>query len=444
MVKKVLIVESSLAVRGIAESLLRQNGYEVVAAETAAAAKEILSGSNIDLVLVASDIQDEDGQRYFEVLGADSSTAALPLLVLHDPSAGDEIAYPPEAIINKPFTPRDFLEAVSVFGEGKEANASASPLSNTDFEDALIDTALGLDKIEVDGAEVLDDGTFVNNEQNTKAQVESLIGYDAEVQSDESAKNHAEDIDSINVPPDTPDTPDTPEAPTPAQPEKATEAKPEFLGIHKDAPPKKQETLTESSKIEIVTDQFGISLPEESLQFHDNSDSGGTHDYDWFLKELRKEAEGGEAGGAKDAGTAGASGQKTSTPAGTPSPKNEPTHTQAVDKFISEFKKEMEKIAGSDTPSNIEVTNIAPKEAAAGPEKPKAAATDENLSWEEGLERVTPAEIKVISRQLIGMMAGEIAAKIVARLDEDIIYHLIKESIDNLVQRHASEKSRKS
>jgi len=77
------------------------------------------------------------------------------------------------------------------------------------------------------------------------------------------------------------------------------------------------------------------------------------------------------------------------------------------------------------------------------PQKDTIIINDEGLSWEEGLERVTPADIHVISRQLIEVMASEIAAKIVARLDEDIIYHLIKESIDGLVQRHAAEKSRK-
>ena len=75
MSKKVLLAEQSLAVRGIAESLLRQNGFEVVAADSVEAAVEILKGDKFDLYLVASDIADGKNTPLYEILGADGSRA---------------------------------------------------------------------------------------------------------------------------------------------------------------------------------------------------------------------------------------------------------------------------------------------------------------------------------------------------------------------------------
>jgi DNA-binding response OmpR family regulator len=465
MSKKVLIVEQSLAVRGIAESLLRQNGYEVVAADSAAAAGDILRDSKIDLLLVASDLSDESGKPYYESLGADTATAVIPLLILHDPTGGD-IAYPPEAVISKPFTPRDFLEAVSAFGGGQSPGQDASPFGGEDLEDAIIDSALGLDKIEVDDAEVMDDDSSVFRKKEKSNKVESMIGYDAKVSPEDTAKNLLTNkVDAINVPPETPkseiELPSEPEQKPKEEPEPKPEAKDDkqqFLGEEETAPPGKPPLgLSESSKIEIVTDQYGISAPGEIPDAPGSADSDEHHDYDWFLKELQKE--GSEADAPKPAvdqkpkpqPSPPAPPPEAAAPQPAPTPPQAPqeqkpepgqpeTHTEAVDKFISEFKKEMEKITG-DATSGIEVTNIAPPERE---EAPKPPAPGSDLKWEEGLEKVTPAEIQTISEQLVASLADQIAEKIVASLDKDIIYHLIKDSIDTVVQRYVQEKSRKS
>lgn len=446
MSKKVLIVEESLAVRGIAESLLRQNGYDVVAADSAAVAGDILRDSKVDLMLVASDLSDESGKPYYEVLGADTDTAVIPMLILHDPSGGD-ITYPPEAVVNKPFTPRDFLEAVSAFG-GRTADAANLPFTGEDLEDAIIDSALGLDKIEVDGAEVMDDDSSVSHKKDKAGKVESMIGYDLEVSSEDTAKNVLTNkVDAVNVPPETVQ-PETELPPISREiPEEDLEKAPDehddkgqFLGEADKKPPgKPPSSLSESSKIEIVTDQYGISSPEETFEHFESGASGENHDYDWFLKELRKESSD-EAPTAPPADKKPAS-QPTEKASARPAPAPKPpaTHTEAVDKFISEFKKEMEKITG-DATGGIEVTNIAPPESKRTA-PPPISKTD--LKWEEGLEKITPAEIQTISEQLVKSLAGQIAEKIVSSLDKDIIYHLLKDSIDAVVQRQVHQKSRK-
>lgn len=448
MSKKVLIVEPSLAVRGIAESLLRQNGYEVIAAETVEAAREILSGSKIDLLLVASDLNDDSGQPYFESLGSDQSTAILPLLVLHDPASGEDITYPPEAIINKPFTPRDFLDAVAAFGGGQPKTAAASPFDGADFEDALIDSALGLDKIEVDDAEVLDDDTSVYRKHGKGAKVESMIGFDVKVSPDDTTKTSKKQIDAINLPP----APDSPKEKHSTTPGPEPEDSDEFLGQEDKVSSRSGlEKLSESSKIEIVTDQYGITTPEDLISASEAMNTDENHDYDWFMNELRKEnkEESFSPPGSKEKPQGG-----TSTPAsgksspGVPADRHgekaqPPTHTEAVDKFISEFKKEMEKITGDPT-GGIEVANIAASPEPGSKSHPDPASGKAKLEWEEGLEKITPAEISSIAGKLVESLADRVAQRIVENLDQDIIYHLIKDSIDTVLSRNVREKSRQS
>ncbi len=461
MSKKVLIVEPSLAVRGIAESLLRQNGYEVIAAEKVEAAREILRGSKIDLLLVASDINDDSGQPFFESLGADKSTAMLPLLVLHDSAAGEDIAYPPEAIINKPFTPRDFLDSVAAFGGEQTPVAESSPFDGADFEDALIDSALGLDKIDVDDAEVLEDDTSVYRKNDKGDKVESMIGFDVKVPPEDTTNTPKKKIAAINLPPETVSPKEKQPAPPKPEPEVKEE---EFLG-HADGLSSKPGLgqLSESSKIEIVTDQYGISTPGDLISAGDTSGGDDNHDYDWFMSELQKEGKEESSppptSNKKESAALPppTSNKKESAASPPPAPQKvvpespvdqpkekaqSPTHTEAVDKFISEFKKEMEKITG-DAASNIEVTNVAASPESEVPSENIPSSGKSKLEWEEGLEKITAAEINDFAGKLVESLADRIAHRLVENLDQDIIYHLIKDSIETVLNRRIREESRK-
>ena len=54
MRKRVLIVEGADAVRGVAESVLRQNGYEVIAVSSGEKAKEVLQYARPDLIVLGA------------------------------------------------------------------------------------------------------------------------------------------------------------------------------------------------------------------------------------------------------------------------------------------------------------------------------------------------------------------------------------------------------
>lgn len=440
MAKKVLVIEQSLAVRGVAESLLRQNGFEVVSADSPSGATDILGASKIDLILVSSEITVESGQPLYEHFAAEESTAAVPILILHDPNSGPDPAYPPESIIAKPFTPRDFLAAIGPF-VGSEQTVSASdqtPFSGADFEDALIDSALGLDKIEVDDAEVMEDDTAIYRKQNKKGITESLIGFDIKVNPDDTTKTVRGKIESVNVPAEGDDNPESPSATEdePEQPEKPAEV----LGQDDaDASPP-DAGLTESSKIEIVTDQYGIASLPDTSEIIQPEDEDKAHDYEWFLSELRREASGEKKPAppedvpmgpqvSLDDKPAKASASQTKKPAEKkPSPKAQPkdssTHGEAIDKFISEFKKEVDKITG-DSADQITVATIA-----ADDSEPAGSGRDADLNWEERLEKIPEDQLKSISREIVDAVAKQVARQLIARIDPDVVYNLIKAAVD--------------
>jgi CheY-like chemotaxis protein len=217
MAKKVLVVEESLAVRGIAESLLRQNGYEVFSAARADEARTILQGSRIELLLVSSTAMDAGGRRFLDTLAADPATATLPLLVLHDPASG-EPGVPPELMIHKPFTPREFLDAVGAMGTFRQAApaAPASPFDGAAIEDDIIDAALGLDRLEVDDSKVIGDDTGAFRVLNAKPTKESMIGYEYGANADDSGAMRKK-IDQVSIR-DSGATPVPPQPPAAAHP----------------------------------------------------------------------------------------------------------------------------------------------------------------------------------------------------------------------------------
>jgi len=435
MSKKVLIVEESLAVRGIAESLLRQNSYEVLSADSAAAAREILQSSKVDLLLVASDIKDFDDRPYCEAVGADAVTATIPLVILHDPDSGG-IAYPPEVVINKPFTPQEFLDTVTVFSgvqKSPSVNTDQTPFAGGDLEEDLIDAALGLDKLEVDDAEVFGDDTGIFRIANKKPAKENMIGYEYKARSadDTDISTRKKKIDEINVPADK--APAAQAKPAQDDQEKKNDGK-DFLG-HDSTKLKSRpaDTMSASSKIEIVTDQYGmISTPEIDEVLSSGKKSDGDHDYNWFVNEMQKETAevNKEIKSAADSGPLAIDQTSNMLEPKAPAPKSPPptpapappaeqkqeSHGEAVDKFISEFKKEMEKI--NDQPvSGVSVTNIE----AQGLE----GMDGRNLKWEEALEHISPADIRVLAKEIINAVASTVAQSIVARLDEEKIYSIL-------------------
>lgn len=443
MAKKVLLAEKSTAIRNIAESLLRQGGYEVLSAEDIDSARDILHGSKIDLLLISSDLDDKEGLKYFDVLGSDSATAMIPLLVLHDQTAG-ALAYPPEATINKPFTPREFMETVTAFsgGAGNTQTVSQTPFEGSDVEDDIIDAALGLDKLDIDEAEVMGSDTGAFRKINKKNINESMVGYDFKASADDSTITKRKEPEQINIPAES--TPQAAAAPTEelAKDAKKSEKPEDFLGA--DSSQMKQRPangMTASSKIEIITDQYGLTdptnIPEAAGPETDKKKDG--HDYNWFLKEMRE-------GGASPESPASdmsessslqisttseglnpvapppkSASQPESKPVVEKSPPEATSHNEAVDKFINEFKQEMQKI--SDEP--------VPKMSVPGASAESGQSKDGRpLAWEEAVEKITAAEMQAISQKIVDLVIRQVGERIKDILTPEMVAGILESSIN--------------
>jgi hypothetical protein len=92
--------------------------------------------------------------------------------------------------------------------------------------------------------------------------------------------------------------------------------------------------------------------------------------------------------------------------------------TAGVDKFIDEFKREIERIKTSEPES------IVLEEAQAN-----CATSGAQLLWEETLEQVTPEQVQIFTRQLANELAVKIAEKITSKIDPEKLLQLIKSEL---------------
>jgi len=443
MSKKVLVVEASPSIRGIAESLLRQNGYEVISTDGAETARRILQESKVELLLVASDTLDASGQPIYDTLATESSSAGRPCLILHDPVSG-ELGYPPESIIVKPFTPRDFLDKVMAFSGGPRATVSAQapPFTGADVEDELIDAALGLNQLEIDETEVIGDDTGAFRVHNRPPSKESMIGYEFGPRAEDSTTPKC-GIDQIHIPAESAPGQTIP-PPTSPMGSSPIPSPPQFPG-------QTGEYLSTSSKIEIVSDQYGITSSPDLMEPVVEDIPGKAHDYDWFVDELKKEVvKKGDAPFPRvvDSGSPKAvpsaappippippapPGRHQEDTTAAASPARPVSHHEAVDAFIEEFKREVEKISEPSVP-----TVTVP---AADPRQPQP---DGELKWDEVLEKISPADIRLISQNLIDAVAQRMAEKIVARLDQQAVYQILRECLSDAVDKLAAGKEHRT
>ena len=81
MRKRILLAEESDTIRGVAESVLRQNGYEVIAVTTGSKALEVLNFTRPDLLITGSDLVGPGGKQLYEIIQADPRIASLPCIL---------------------------------------------------------------------------------------------------------------------------------------------------------------------------------------------------------------------------------------------------------------------------------------------------------------------------------------------------------------------------
>jgi len=399
MRKRILVVESADAVRGIAETVLRQNGYEVISVAGIDRADEILHLSRPDLVIVGSELRTADQTPYYEKLLQDPNSASLPLLLLA-PSEAPDLPFPEESVIPQPLDPKLFLEKVSAFAGRTDVPPSGNqvnPLGGSAVDDEFLDAALGLDQIDVTDSEMMNK-TSMRRLKTSKASPEKLVGYDHFVDDDEDLSETSR-IDSLII-------------------EEDTTTIGHKAGMSKTPPP-----VSATSKLEIAEDQYGLEKPDDAST---SDDAESTHDYDWFVNSMRNEAEAPapeppqpkESDGSSDV-SSGIADTASAVPGVQADRKS-----SGVDEFIDEFKKEME-LLRSNEPESVVV-----QEDLAQPEDKQPV-----LAWEERLEKLSAEEVGLFTTRFVSELSEKIARKLIDRIDPDELLRLIKEEVVRLASK---------
>ncbi len=403
MRKRVLLAEESDTVRGVAESSLRQNGFEVISVVSGEKALEVLELSRPDLIIVGSDLLGRGREPLYEQIQEDARVSEVPLLLLADAEQVG-LPFPEEVIISRPLEPREFLDKVNAFAGSPAAvqSGEANPLSDAQLEDELLDAALGLDQIDVTDSEVMDK-TAVSSGKGKKKSPEKMVGFD---HYDEDDQTDSGKVESLLI----------------------SDSDAEIGHQKRDDQVKKKDPMSSSGKLEILNDQYGlIDEGAANLESEDRA-----HDYNWFINEMQKDTKGFSASTPAPGTTSGdqppadldfsetSSMVDPVTPPPDSGSKDEPADHPApdADKFIDEFKKEMDKIRSTE-PESVTISDD---------EQGKAEAR-KPLDWQDSLEKMTPEQLGVFTQQFISELADKIAKLITAKIDNDKLLNLLKKEI---------------
>jgi len=395
MQKRVLVAEESDTIRGVAETILRQHGYDVISVGSSDRALELLEFSLPHLILVSADLKGSDGRPCYEKIQANARTTSVPLLLLAGDESTDDLPFPPEAIIPRPFDPNQLVQRVSVFADkAEQATANGNAQGENGLDDELLDAALGLDEIDVTSSEVINKSVRARQSASDSGEVGKTGDKDTGGTKVESLMIQDEDSE-----------------------------------IKHQADQAKKKKAQASSKLEIMDDQYGLSDPSA---FETDQESQA-HDYDWFVNSMRAENDPAHTPASKhddideltftetsahvDPVTPGPShGTSTGRSSGPMSPSAR--QTAGVDKFIDEFKKEIEKIRADD------------QEVAVEDEGGTQVAVDEqDLVWEEKVEKIKPEHMEIFTREFVSRLAEKLAEQIAAKIDGDKLLQMIKNEI---------------
>lgn len=411
MHKRVLLAEKSDTMRAIAESVLRQNGFEVLSMISGEQALEVLKLTRPDLILVGSDLRGKGQQPLYEEIQQIPNGKSVPLLLFCDPDEAG-LPFPEELLIPRPFDPNDFINRVNTFTGQSDNNHQAkadsvNPFSDAKLEDDFLDSALGLDNINVTESEVMDKTQSIILNKNKMKNPEKMIGFDHYENNTETHSN-SQKIESLIIQDD--------------------KAEIDQSKKKKEAP----QQLSASGKIEILNDQFGLIEPTA-----DEKDENLVHDYDWFLNEIKKD---GESPPSKTIPSEQKNNQ--SSPISitdnasvvdpvTPPPQSSESNSkisseQGVDKFINEFKQEVEKFASLESENiNIEVDKQSQQQ-----------NNEEKINWEDSLEQVTPENLALFKKQFVMELAERIAIKIANKIDSEKLLNLLKNELLNQIKKN--------
>lgn len=182
MRKQILLVEGVADIRASVEAALRQAGYEVVSVDSVARAEGILSVSRFHLTIVSARTKTDAGSPFYCRWTENPERAGWPFLVLC--SAEDTVSdLPDEVIVRFPFEALELVDKVKMFAGEETSTDKWVQLNKMEVpsgEDSVgqeLDSALGLDQIEVKESEEMSGGTSKITRRPPKV---SMVGFEAD------------------------------------------------------------------------------------------------------------------------------------------------------------------------------------------------------------------------------------------------------------------------
>jgi CheY-like chemotaxis protein len=126
--KRVVVAEASPTIKSVADSLLRQNGYDVVCTSDGLQAWEVISSEKPDMVLIGIGLSGMNGLELCHQISSDRITGGIPVVMM----LGQKDLVTDEQIVSsgargklrKPFSPKDLLDMVN-----KLAGKAPAPLA---------------------------------------------------------------------------------------------------------------------------------------------------------------------------------------------------------------------------------------------------------------------------------------------------------------------------
>jgi CheY-like chemotaxis protein len=112
--KKVVVAESSPTIKSVADSLLRQSGFDVVCTSDGLQAWEVICAEKPDLVLAGLTLSGISGLELCRQITSDRATGGIPVVLMigaNDTLREEELlASGARARLKKPFSPKDLLD----------------------------------------------------------------------------------------------------------------------------------------------------------------------------------------------------------------------------------------------------------------------------------------------------------------------------------------------
>ena len=407
MHRRILIAEQADTLRSVAETVLRQNGYEVISVADAERAQEVLDLSRPDLMVIGADLQTVSRTPFFEKVQQDPRTSDIPLLVF-EPADKSHLDFPAEVVIPRPFDPREFLSKVAVFigqVDNAKPKTANNPLGSSDVDDDFLDAALGLDKLDVTDSEVMDKTSSIPT-RKVESNAEKVFEYESD--------GHGGGGDS-----------------EPSRVESLMVGEDQSQIRHKPAK-KPQKAVEGSGKLEILNDQYGLTETPAPAQEEDV-----VHDYDWFVNSMKVDAD-------PAAQKPPAQPKETTAPTASDSQKLSFTEPSAavdpitpppgqpavprrsrkdggagVEKFIDEFKREIEQLRTDDGVEDVFVSDP----------PTSGAAKPGGLSWDDKVENLTPEKVRLFTEEFAERLGKKVAEMLVSKIDVEKLTRMIQREI---------------